>query len=142
MQGFFINTRKEIFKDPIVRQALNYAFDFEWTNKILFFSQYQRTDSYFSNSELAASNLSTNEKLTLLEPFRNELPKEIFNEVFKNQGVVIEDLGDGILNCEFRSKMNTIGGDVLSGLNKAVDLAERNFEGLVIGLGNLHAKRP
>ena len=84
MQGFFINTRKEIFKDPIVRQALNYAFDFEWTNKILFFSQYQRTDSYFSNSELAASNLSTNEKLTLLEPFRNELPKEIFNEVFEN----------------------------------------------------------
>ena len=55
------------------------------------------------------------------------------NEVFKNSGVVIEDLGDGILNCEFRSKMNTIGGDVLAGLNKAVDLAEQNFEGLVIG---------
>lgn len=54
-------------------------------------------------------------------------------EVFKNSGVVIEDLGDGILNCEFRSKMNTIGGDVLAGLNKAVDLAEQNFEGLVIG---------
>ncbi len=55
------------------------------------------------------------------------------NEVFKNSGVVIEDLGDGILNCEFQSKMNTIGGDVLAGLNKAVDLAEQNFEGLVIG---------
>ena len=55
------------------------------------------------------------------------------NQVFKNSGVVIEDLGDGILNCEFRSKMNTIGGDVLAGLNKAVDLAEQNFEGLVIG---------
>lgn len=55
------------------------------------------------------------------------------NEVFKNSGVVIEDLGDGILNCEFRSKMNTIGGDVLAGLNKAVDLAEQNFDGLVIG---------
>ena len=54
-------------------------------------------------------------------------------EVFKNSGVVIEDLGDGILNCEFQSKMNTIGGDVLVGLNKAVDLAEQNFEGLVIG---------
>ena len=54
-------------------------------------------------------------------------------EVFKNSGVVIEDIGDGILNCEFRSKMNTIGGDVLAGLNKAVDLAEQNFEGLVIG---------
>ncbi|MGB5428535.1 3-hydroxyacyl-CoA dehydrogenase NAD-binding domain-containing protein, partial [Eudoraea sp.] len=55
------------------------------------------------------------------------------NEVFKNSGVVIEDLGDGILNVEFQSKMNTIGGDVLSGLNKAVDLAEKDFQGLVIG---------
>ncbi|MDO6760096.1 3-hydroxyacyl-CoA dehydrogenase NAD-binding domain-containing protein [Tamlana sp. 2_MG-2023] len=55
------------------------------------------------------------------------------HEVFKNSGVVIEDLGDGILNCEFQSKMNTIGGDVLAGLNKAVDLAEKDFDGLVIG---------
>ncbi len=55
------------------------------------------------------------------------------NEVFKNSGVVVEDLGDGILNCEFQSKMNTIGGDVLSGLNKAIDVAEKDFEGLVIG---------
>ena len=55
------------------------------------------------------------------------------NEVFKNSGVVIEDLGDGILNCEFQSKMNTIGGDVLAGLNKAVDMAEKDFQGLVIG---------
>ena len=55
------------------------------------------------------------------------------NEVWKNSGVVIEDLGDGILNVEFQSKMNTIGGDVLAGLNKAVDLAEKDFQGLVIG---------
>lgn len=55
------------------------------------------------------------------------------NEVFKNSGVVIEDLGDGILNCEFQSKMNTIGGDVLAGLNKAIDLAEKDFQGLVVG---------
>jgi 3-hydroxyacyl-CoA dehydrogenase len=55
------------------------------------------------------------------------------HEVFKNTGVVVEDLGDGILNVEFRSKMNTIGGDVLAGLNKAVDLAEKDFQGLVVG---------
>ncbi|EGV44059.1 3-hydroxyacyl-CoA dehydrogenase/enoyl-CoA hydratase family protein [Bizionia argentinensis JUB59] len=55
------------------------------------------------------------------------------NEVFKNSGVVIEDLGDGILNCEFQSKMNTIGGDVLAGINKAIDLAEKDFAGLVVG---------
>lgn len=55
------------------------------------------------------------------------------NEVFKNPGVVIEDLGDGILNLEFQSKMNTIGGDVLAGINKAIDLAEKDFQGLVVG---------
>jgi len=55
------------------------------------------------------------------------------SEVFKNSGVVIEDLGDGILNCEFQSKMNSIGGDVLAGLNKAIDIAEKDFDGLVIG---------
>ncbi|MBR9916002.1 MAG: 3-hydroxyacyl-CoA dehydrogenase/enoyl-CoA hydratase family protein, partial [Algicola sp.] len=55
------------------------------------------------------------------------------NEVFKNSGVVVEDLGDGILNVEFQSKMNTIGGDVLAGINKAIDLAEKDFEGLVVG---------
>ncbi len=52
--------------------------------------------------------------------------------MFKNSGVVIEDLGDGILNCEFQSKMNTIGGDVLAGFNKAIDLAEKDFQGLVL----------
>ena len=54
-------------------------------------------------------------------------------EVFKNSGVVIEDIGDGILNVEFQSKMNSIGGDVLAGINKAIDLAEQNYQGLVIG---------
>jgi len=55
------------------------------------------------------------------------------NEVFKNAGVVVEDLGDGILNVEFQSKMNTIGGDVLAGLNKAIDMAEKDYRGLVVG---------
>lgn len=54
------------------------------------------------------------------------------SEVFKNSGVVVEDLGDGILNVEFTSKMNAIGGDVLAGLNKAIDIAEKDFDGLVI----------
>jgi len=54
-------------------------------------------------------------------------------EVFKNSGVVIEDLGDGILNVEFQSKMNTLGGDVVAGLNKGLDLAEKDFQGLVVG---------
>ncbi|WP_424494248.1 3-hydroxyacyl-CoA dehydrogenase NAD-binding domain-containing protein [Salinimicrobium sp. GXAS 041] len=53
-------------------------------------------------------------------------------QVFKNSGVVVEDLGDGILNVEFRSKMNSIGGDVLDGLNKAIDIAEKEYQGLVV----------
>ena len=54
-------------------------------------------------------------------------------EVFKNSGVSIQDLGDGILNVEFQSKMNTIGGDVLAGINKGIDLAEKDFAGLIVG---------
>lgn len=54
-------------------------------------------------------------------------------EVWKNAGVVVEDLGDGILNLEFRSKMNTLGSEVIEGLNKAIDLAEKDFQGLVVG---------
>jgi len=55
------------------------------------------------------------------------------NEVWKNSGAVIEDIGDGILNLEFQSKMNTIGADVLAAINKAIDLAETNYQGLVVG---------
>ena len=84
MQGFFINTRKEIFKDRVVRKALNYAFDFEWTNKILFFDQYKRTGSFFSNSDLASSELPSKEELELLDPFKNQLPNEIFNTIYEN----------------------------------------------------------
>ncbi len=54
-------------------------------------------------------------------------------KVWSNSGAIIQDLGDGILNLEFRSKMNTIGGDVLQGINKAIDLAEKEYKGLVIG---------
>jgi len=84
MQGFYINSRKEIFKDRIVRKALNYAFDFEWTNKILFFDQYKRTASFFSNSDLASSDLPSKEELKLLDPFKNQLPNEIFNTIYEN----------------------------------------------------------
>ena len=60
------------------------------------------------------------------------------NEVFKNSGMVVEDLGDGILNVEFQTKMNSISGDVLSGLNKAIDIAEKEFDGLVVGNQGAH----
>ena len=83
MQAFVINTRREIFSDPVVRKALAYAFDFEWTNINLFFSQYTRTDSYFSNSELASRGLPEGEELEILERYRDQLPPEVFTEPYE-----------------------------------------------------------
>jgi len=78
MQGFVFNTRKPLFGDRLVRWALGLAFDFEWTNKTLFFSQYTRSTSYFSNSNYAATGLPGADELKLLEPFRNQVPAEVF----------------------------------------------------------------
>lgn len=78
MQGFFLNTRRDAFKDRKVRQALAYAFDFEWANKNLMYGAYTRTDSYFENSDLAAAGLPSAGELTILEPFRKQLPPELF----------------------------------------------------------------
>ena len=81
MQGFVFNTRRAKFADPRLRRALGYAFDFEWTNKNLFNGAYSRTESYFSNSELASSGLPDAAELALLEPFRDQIPAAVFNEV-------------------------------------------------------------
>lgn len=78
MQGFVFNTRKELFSEREVRQALGLAFDFEWTNKALFYDQYTRNTSYFSNSNLAATGLPSQAERALLEPFREVLPPEVF----------------------------------------------------------------
>jgi microcin C transport system substrate-binding protein len=83
MQGFVFNTRRAIFQDPRVRQALAYAFDFEWTNKNLFYGAYTRTASYYSNSELAAEGLPTVEELAILEPFRERVSEATFNNEYR-----------------------------------------------------------
>ena len=82
MQAFVFNTRRPMFQDRRVRQAIGHAFDFEWANKTLFYGQYTRTASYFSNSELAARDLPAGAELAYLEPFRAELPVEVFTEVY------------------------------------------------------------
>lgn len=83
MQGFLMNTRRELFKDVRVREALGLAFDFEWTNKALFYNQYMRSNSFFSNSYLAATGLPAGLELSYLEPFRNSLPADVFNTPLK-----------------------------------------------------------
>lgn len=90
MQGFVFNTRRPIFQDVRVRQALAQMFDFQWMNRSLFFGSYARTDSYFAGSkELASTGVPEGAELALLEPFRDKLPPELFT-----QPIAIPD-GDG-----------------------------------------------
>ncbi|WFE89730.1 extracellular solute-binding protein [Roseibium porphyridii] len=79
-QGWFFNTRREKFKDPRVREALGYAFDFEWSNENLFYGLYKRTKSFFENSDMKAEGLPSAAELELLEPFRDQVPETVFGE--------------------------------------------------------------
>jgi microcin C transport system substrate-binding protein len=83
MQGFGVNTRRSQFSDVRVRQALAMAFDFEWANANLFYGSYTRTNSYFSNSDLASSGIPEGAELTLLDKYRDKLPPELFTKPFK-----------------------------------------------------------
>lgn len=104
-----------------------------WVNEMLasgntsFYSVKEGASYYYDIPKKSTFKIPGQDAFIILDNIRKS------NEVFKNSGVVIEDLGDGILNCEFQSKMNTIGGDVLAGINKAIDLAEKDFAGLVVG---------
>ena len=104
-----------------------------WVNKMLesgstsFYTVKEGASYFYDIPSKSQTKIPGQDSFIILDNIRKS------NEVFKNSGVVIEDLGDGILNVEFQSKMNTIGGDVLAGLNKAIDLAEKDFAGLVVG---------
>ncbi len=82
--GFIPNLRRDKFKDPRVRRALNYVFDFEDLNKTIFFDQYKRIDSYFYGSELASSGLPEGQVLEILEEVRDEVPADVFTTPFAN----------------------------------------------------------
>ncbi len=105
MQGFGFNLRRPIFQDPRVREALGYAFDFEWSNKNLFYGAYQRTRSYFDNSELAASGVPTGEELKILDRFRGQIP-------------------DAVLTREYDPPRYDGSGQIRSGLLAALKLLE------------------
>jgi microcin C transport system substrate-binding protein len=83
MQGFVYNSRRDLFKDPQVREALAYAFDFEWSDKQLAFGDYKRCNSYFSNSDLGATMPITEEEKKLLEPYKAQLPAGVFSDVYQ-----------------------------------------------------------
>ena len=84
MQAFIFNTRREKFKDPRVRRAFNFAFDFEEMNKQLFYGQYRRIASYFEGTELAARDLPQGREIEILQSVRDKVPPEVFTTPYKN----------------------------------------------------------
>lgn len=106
MQGFVFNTRRPVFRDPLVREALGLVFDFEWSNQNLFHEAYARTTSYFSNSELASTGLPSPAELELLQPHRKAVPERVFTQ-------------------EYRPPVTDGSGNIRAQLRKALDLLAR-----------------
>ena len=98
MQGFAFNLRREKFGDINLREALDLAFDFQWSNKHLFYGQYVRTESYFSNTELASQGLPSKKELKLLEPLRGQIPDPVFTQEYKEP----ETDGSGVPRANLR----------------------------------------
>ena len=116
----------ELIKDENL-QVADWVHEMNKMGNSSFYSVKEGASYFYDIPSKAYEKIPGQDAFIILDNIRKS------KEVYKNSGVVIEDLGDGILNVEFQSKMNSIGGDVLAGLNKAVDLAEKDFAGLVIG---------
>ena len=104
MQAFVFNTRNPLFEDSKVRRALGLVFDFEWTNKNLFYGAYKRTNSYFENSDLAAKDLPSNAELALLNPFKEDLPEEVFTQAYTSPVTK----GDGNIRKHLREALKLL----------------------------------
>ncbi|MFQ5763419.1 MAG: extracellular solute-binding protein [Rhodospirillales bacterium] len=125
MQAFVFNTRREIFKDRRVRYALAHAFDFEWSNKNLFYGQYSRTRSYFDNSELAATGVPEGDELKLLEPYRDRLPPELFTQEYNPP----KTDGSGSIRANLRkaSRLLTQAGWIIKGQERVNEKTGKPF---------------
>ena len=134
MHAFVFNTRREIFADRTVRQALAQVFDFEWINKSLLHGAYVRTRSIFDNSELGARGVPEGGELALLEPFRDRLPAELFERPYAPPG----DGGSVRANLrEARRLLAGAGWEVRDGeLRRASDGLPMSFEILLVRPGN------
>lgn len=125
MQGFVFNIRRERFRDPRVRRALSLAFDFEWSNRQLFYGQYTRTTSYFENSELAAKGLPDAAELKILEPLRGRIPNEVFTRPYQPP----ETDGSGNIRRNLRAAQRLLkqaGWRIVN--NRLVDGSGKPFE--------------
>ena len=116
MQGWYFNTRREKFADPRTRQGIALAFDFEWTNRNLFFDSYARQQSFFQRSELAAYERPDEAELELLEPFRDSLPASVFDAPYippKTDGsgrdrTILRQAQDLLLDAGWRQRDNAV----------------------------------
>ena len=129
MQGFVFNLRKPMFQDRKVREALQYAFDFEWSNKALFYGQYQRIRSYFGPSELGATGLPSPEELKILEPYRGRIPDEVFTTEYNPPKT--DGSGDARANLQIADKILTEAGWVLKDGVRQKDGVKLDFEFLL-----------
>lgn len=102
MFAFVFNTRRPLFADRAVRQALAHAFDFAWVNETLMHGAYVRTRSIFANSPLASRDLPRPEELALLEPFRGSLPGEVFDDAYRPPG------GSGNIRTDLKAAQNIL----------------------------------
>jgi len=140
MQGFIFNTRRALFSDRRVREALGLLFDFEWANRQLFNGAYTRTHSYFDNSELAASGLPSADELKLLEPLRAQIPPQVFTDEYQPS---VTD-GSGIIREQQRRAYQLLqeagwridGDKMLDSTGKPVSfeflLAQTEFERILL----------
>ncbi len=132
MQGFVYNTRRGMFADPLVREALNYAFDFEWSNANFASGTYKRTDSYFENSELASAGLPQGRELEILRDLATrypaDVPARVFSDVYANPktGGTGRDARANLLRA--KALLEQAGWRVNSDKKLAKDGAVFNFE--------------
>jgi microcin C transport system substrate-binding protein len=125
MQAFAFNLRREKFANRDVRLAIAHAFDFEWSNKRLFYGQYTRTTSYFENSDLASRDLPDAAELRILEPLRGRLPEEVFTKTYQPP----KTDGSGNIRRNLRSAQRLLkkaGWRIVD--NRLVDKAGKPFE--------------
>ncbi len=105
MQAFVFNTERPPFTDRLVRQALNYVFDFEWMNKYMFYSSYERTRSYFQNTEYEAFGLPSDDELVFLEAVRGQIADEVFTQEYNPP---VTD-GTGYIRPQMREAVKLFG---------------------------------
>ena len=124
MQAFVFNLRNPLFSSLETRKAINLAFDFEWTNKKLFYSQYKRSNSYFENSELKSTGLPSKDELKLLNPLKDLIPTSVFEKKFKNNVTN----GKGNIRLQLRYALKMLKEDCWKFENKVLVKNGKKFE--------------